>query len=114
MTIPKYNEIMLPMLQNIVNQKSHSYENISEFLIKHFKLTDEDISKLTPKGNKRIFDNRVQWARFYLTKSGLMENSKRNSKITKEGTSFLKKHPDSFNRTTLLEIPQFAEYMKKA
>ena len=45
MTIPKYNEIMLPMLQNIVNQKSHSYENISEFLIKHFKLTDEDISK---------------------------------------------------------------------
>ena len=28
---------MLPMLQNIANQKNHSYENINEFLIKHFK-----------------------------------------------------------------------------
>ena len=104
---------MLPMLQKITNQKSHSYEEINEFLIKKFKLTDEDISKLTPKGNKRIFNNRVHWARFYLTKSGLMINSKKKSKITKEGISFLKKHPDSFNKTTLLEIPQFAEYIQK-
>jgi restriction system protein len=113
MDIPSYNEIMLPMLQYLSDQKNHSYQKINEYLITFFKLTSEDIEQLTPKGTKRVFDSRCQWTRFYLTKSGLIKNSKRKSKITKEGTNFLKVHSTSINKTTLLEIPHFSEFIQK-
>ena len=113
MDIPSYTEIMLPMLQHLSDQKNDSYEKINEHVVTLFKLTSKDMAQLTPKGNKRIFDSRIQWARFYLTKSGLIKNSKQKSTITEEGISFLKKHPISFDKTTLLEISHFSEYMQE-
>ena len=86
---------------------------MNEHVITLFKLTSKDIAQLTPKGNKRILDSRIQWARFYLTKSGMIKNSKKKSTITTQGVNFLKKHPTFFNKITLLEIPQFSEYMQE-
>ena len=114
MNIPNYNDIMLPMLQYLSDEKIHSFKKINEHLIIHLKLTDEERDQLTPKGNKKVFDSRCEWSRFYLKKAGLMENPKSGwCKISKEGVLFLKSHSKSITRNTLLVIPAFSKFMKE-
>lgn len=114
MNIPKYNDIMLPLLQHLSDKKDHSLTKINDYLVIHFKLTEEEQNMTNSKSNKTIFSNRCEWSRFYLKKAGLIESPKSKfTRITKDGLNFLESHPKSITRNTLLEIPDFAKFMKK-
>ncbi|MFC1566165.1 winged helix-turn-helix domain-containing protein, partial [Candidatus Neomarinimicrobiota bacterium] len=59
--IPKYEEIMLPLLQYLSDQKEHGLSETHDALAKQFKLTDDEIRTLLPSGKQAVFRNRVAW-----------------------------------------------------
>ena len=90
MEIPDLQTLMLPLLKLLEDGKEHSLKEILNTLAKQFNLTQEQLDQRLPKGNK-LFSNRVQWARAYLFKSGLIETPSRATyKITDEGRRVLK------------------------
>jgi restriction system protein len=111
MTIPKYNEIMLPLLQYIKDQKEHSLSDVKEPIYKLFKVTAEEKRELLPSGRQAIIDNRIGWARTYLKKAGLLKYTRRGFfRITDRGLSVLKENPSEINREYLMRFPEFVDF----
>ena len=109
--IPDYQTIMLPLLQITSDNEIHRFRDVVESLAEHFKLTEEEKYELLPSGNQVIFDNRVGWARFYLTKAGLLKSEKRGThQITDEGLKFLKSNPKSLRTKDLENFIAFVEF----
>jgi len=114
MAIPKYQEILRPILQYLSDEKPRSVQEINDYLAKHFQLTEEEKNCLKPSGGQALFKNRYGWAKFHLKKSGLLKTlSNADTKITKQGLEFLQSHQSSFDRKTLMEISQFSKFIKK-
>ena len=61
MTIPVFQQIMLPLLRLLEDKQEHSLRQVIDSLIKLFKLTQEEQHELLPSGKQAIFDNRVGW-----------------------------------------------------
>ena len=111
MTIPKYNEIMLPLLQYLKDQKEHSLSDVKEYIYNLFKVTEEEKRELLPSGRQAIIDNRIGWARTYLKKAGLLKYMRRGFfKITDRGLSVLNENPSEINREYLMRFPEFVDF----
>lgn len=77
MSIPDYQSFMLPLLKYAADNQEHSINDAIEFLSSEFKVTEEDRKKLLPSGTQSIIDNRIGWAKTYLSKAGLLELTRR-------------------------------------
>ncbi len=109
--IPDYQTIMLPLLKLTSDGEVHKFREVIEALAEHFKLTDEEKKELLPSGNQAIFDNRVGWARFYLTKAGLLKSEKRGThQITEQGIKFLKTNPTALRTKDLDNFKEFKDF----
>jgi restriction system protein len=115
MTIPNYQTAMLPLLRFAADGKEHSLREAIERLADHFNLNGEERKKLLPSGAQATFDNRVSWARTYMTKAGLLESPRRGYfKITDEGVRALKTNPEVINVKFLEQYPDFLEFKSKS
>jgi restriction system protein len=111
--IPKFDEIMLPLLKLLSDGKERSIRECIDELAKEFKLTDEERRKLLPSGTDRIFDNRVGWARTYLHKAGLIESPRKGYwKITERGKKVLAESPPKIDEKYLMQFEEFREFYK--
>lgn len=109
--IPDYQTIMLPLLKLTSDNKVHKFREVIESLADYFKLTEEEKRELLPSGNQAIFDNRVGWARFYLTKAGLLKSEKRGThQITEQGLKFLKTNPTDLRTKDLNNFKEFKNF----
>lgn len=59
MAVPKYHELMLPLLKRLADNKEHLMSELAEALAKGFSLTDGDLRELLPSGKQAIFPNRM-------------------------------------------------------
>jgi restriction system protein len=76
MSIPDYQSLMLPVLE--VAAKAETSVPLAEAEIAtKFDLSDEEREQILPSGKQRVLHNRIHWAKFYLTKAGLLESPKR-------------------------------------
>ena len=90
MSIPKYNELFTTFLKCLSDNSTKHINDIFEYCVKTFKLTQKDLSEKIKSGQGR-FKSRVGWAKTYLLKAGLIENPKRGYfKISIEGVKALK------------------------
>lgn len=111
MAIPDYQSIMLPLLQLCSDMKERQLRDAIEALAVPFKLTPEELNEMLPSGQQAVFTNRVAWARTYLKKAGLLENTRRSFfKITQRGLDVLKSNPTSINVKFLDKFPEFVEF----
>lgn len=111
MAIPDYQSIMLPLLKFTGDGEEHSRREAIEALADEFSLTDEERKELLPSGRQAIFNNRVGWARTYMTKAGLLESTKRGYfQITERGLDVLKQNPPEINNAFLRQFPEFVEF----
>lgn len=108
MTIPNSEDIMIPLLKFLKDGKNHRAADIANHLVSYFNLS-EDERKQRKKSGDRLFRNRIDWARFYLRKAGLIMNpEKSQTKITSEGLKLLKQNHKKIDRGFLLRYPKFA------
>jgi restriction system protein len=111
MTVPDYQTLMLPLLRSVADQQEHVVGEVVQELAVHFRLTPDERRQLLPSGRQAAFDNRVRWAKTYLTKAGLLETTGRGRfHITKRGLDVLSSPPDTINIGFLEQFPGFVEF----
>jgi len=114
MAIPDYQSIMLPLLRFASDEREHSLREAIEGLSSEFGLTDAEKKELLPSGQQPTFDNRVAWARTYMTKAALLESPRRGYfRITQRGREVLAKKPTEINVKFLEQYPEFIEFRTK-
>lgn len=77
MSVPKYDDLFNPLLKSL-NQLggSASVREMEEKVADILKLTDKEINEIH-SGNRTLLSYRLAWARNYLKRYGLLENSSR-------------------------------------
>jgi restriction system protein len=115
MAIPDFQTIMLPLLRITENGEKHRHGDVSAALAAQFDLSEAEINELLPSGKQARFNNRVAWARAYLKKAGLIENSSRGVfHITEQGMTLLKSDPPRIDIKFLMKYPGIQEWHNKS
>lgn len=110
MAIPKYHEIMLPLLKFVSNGKKVSFQSVVDAMAEHYSITDDERKILIPSGT-RLFDGRVGWASTYLKKAGLIDKPERGViVITERGHEVLKESISSITPSYLKKFDEFIEF----
>ena len=113
MSLPKYNELYSPFLTAIQDGKLHSMKEVKESIAKQLNLSEESLAERLPSGTQTVFANRVGWARTYLNKAGLIDNSEKACTIiTEEGKKILNEGEPITNALLAKKYPRFAAFRK--
>lgn len=106
--LPKYHEIMRPLLLLCADGKEHSMRDASAVIAQQMSLTEEQLKEMLPSGQQSVFENRLGWARTYLSKAGMLEKVGRGIFcITPRGLELLKKQTGQITRQDLEEYSDF-------
>ncbi|QJR81154.1 restriction endonuclease [Alteromonas pelagimontana] len=117
--IPNYQQFMRPFLE-IAYQAKQQGENeiklrdVINALADHFQLTEEERSETLPSGRQLVIDNRIGWARTYLTKAGLLEATRRaHFIITERGIQAVQSN-SPINNAYLKQFDEFIAFKTKS
>lgn len=114
MSVPDYQSIMLPLLKQAEDGQEHRLNDVIETLASQFSLADSDRKELLPSGKQAKFDNRVGWARTYLSKAGLLDSTARGKfRISQRGIEVLRSNPSEINNRFLHQFPEFLEFQNR-
>ncbi len=111
MSMPKFNEILYPLLDFLKNEEEFSVKDISDQIRdKYFNLTESEKNEVVSNGYTRFHD-RLMWARTYLKKAGLVEDPRRGFvQITESGLSTLKKYGNT-KTITISDLSKFDRFV---
>lgn len=115
MPVPDFQTIMLPLLRFAADGIEHSMSDAREELAEEFALTPEERAELLPSGRVRRFDNRVAWAKVYLTRGGLLISERRaHFAIAPRGREVLVTPPARIDISFLEQFPEFREFRARS
>ena len=98
MTVPKYHELMRPLLDLVADGRPRNLREAAPELAERLSLTDEDLTETLPSGYPRYL-NRVGWAKSDLNKTGLIESCGRGLfRISERGSNALPELPPQLDR----------------
>ena len=90
MAVPKFFEFFEAFLTAIEDGELHTAKEVRLKVAVDMKMTPADMAEMLPSGKQTTFGNRVNWARTYLNKAGLIETPSRGRyRITAEGKAAL-------------------------
>jgi len=113
MAIPDFQTIMLPLLRFSGDSKEHSIREAVDFLATEFQLSNGELRELLPSGQQETFANRVNWAKTYLKKAGLIHSTRRGYfQISQRGISDLEKKPSRIDIKFLRQYREFIDGLK--
>jgi len=110
-TMPKFNEIMYPILDWIKDGSEYNVKEISDKIRdKYFDLSEEQKAEMVFNGYTRFHD-RLMWARTYLSKAGLVLNTKRGYvQISDKGIQILKSKSNE-KEITLEDLAKYTDFL---
>ena len=74
-------------------------------------LSEEEREEMLPSGTQRLLHNRIHWAKFYMSKAGLIESPRRGVFVaTETGRALLASKPDRIDVELLRSYPRFVEF----
>lgn len=110
MAIPDFQSLMLPVLKEASNGEIRISEVVA-VLGSKLALTEDELTELLPSGKQTTFANRVNWAKSYLGKAGLINLTKRAYfEISDRGRSVLANSPESINTKFLESFQEFKNF----
>jgi restriction system protein len=108
--VPSYQKLMLPLLRLAADGKAHTTTDAAEPVAMSIGLTEKGRKATLPDGRNRL-RHRLEWARTYLKKAGLLSYPRRGSfQITTRGQSILASSPDEITNEMLMQFPEFREF----
>ncbi|MBV9734834.1 MAG: restriction endonuclease [Acidisphaera sp.] len=114
MSLPDYQELMLPVLSAACHGEVRIGE-VAEQLAKQFGLSPEERTTLLPSGKQTVFSNRVHWAKTYLGKAGLIESTRRGHfQITRRGEQVIASQPARIDNTFLAQFEEFKRFKERS
>lgn len=112
--IPDYQTCMLPLLKYAADNKEHKLADAVEDLSDQFGLTAEERKELLPSKTQEVIFNRIGWARTYMKKAGLLEDTRRGVfKITDRGQAVLGENLERLSTKYLRKFDEFNEFQRK-
>lgn len=112
MPIPDYQSLMLPVLR-LAAEGEKRVADVEDRIADEFGLTVEEREELLPSGRQRVLHNRIHWAKFYMSKAGLLASPARGRFIaTDAGKALLAQNPERVDVKLLLQHPEFREFYK--
>jgi restriction system protein len=113
MSIPDYQSLMLPVLKMSAQGGERRVTEISDGIADEFGLSADERDEMLPSGRQRVLHNRIHWAKFYLTKAGLIVAPSRGRfTATEAGHQWLAKNLDRIDLRMLMKIPAFREFYR--
>ena len=113
MTIPDYQSLMLPVLEEFAKGEARIGE-VVDVLASKLDLSDADMTELLPSGKQTVFANRVHWAKSYLKQAELLEPTRRaHFRITARGRDLLDSRPARIDNASLGRFPEFVEFKRR-
>jgi restriction system protein len=110
MAIPDFQTLMLPVLR----ASAAGEVKISDVVFSlgsELKLTEDELSELLPSGKQTTFANRVNWAKSYLGKAGLITLTRRAYfKASERGKQVLISPPERISVKFLETFPEFIAF----
>lgn len=114
MAIPDYQKLMLPVL-SIAAEGETRVPIAAQIIADRIGLSEDEREEMLPSGKQRLLHNRVHWAKFYLSKAGLIDSPKRGVfVVTPIGSALLAKQPSHIDVETLKTYPAFNEFYGQA
>ena len=112
--IPDYQTCMLPLLKYAGDNNEHKFSDAVDYLSNEFNLTQEERKELLPSKTQDVITNRIGWARTYMKKAGLLEDTRRGYfKITERGQSVIKENLERLSTKYLGKFDAFKEFRQK-
>lgn len=114
LAIPDYQFLMLPVLR-ASSQGEVRIGKVVEELADQLGLSPEERSELLPSGRQTVFANRTHWAKSYLSKSGLVDLTRRGHfKITPRGQKVLASNPKHIDNKLLMQFEEFRHFRERS
>lgn len=115
MTVPGFQEMMLPLLRLAEDGQEHRIADAIEILATKLGIDGDQRAELLPSGKQSRFTNRVHWARTYLGKAILLERGSYGTfRITGRGLQVLSENPTAISMSYLERFPEYVEFRKKS
>jgi restriction system protein len=111
MGIPDYQSLMLPLLKRVASSQV-SVPEVEPEIATEFGMTQAERDQYLPSGRQKVLHNRLNWAKFYLSKAGLVASEKGRFIATDAGRELLAKMPSRIDNDTLLAYPSFREFYR--
>lgn len=103
---------MLPVLR-LAAEGEQRVTDISDRIADEFGLGDEEREALLPSGRQRVLHNRIHWAKFYMSKAGLIVSPSRGRFVaTEAGRALLASSPSRIDVALLMREPTFREFYR--
>ena len=110
--IPDYQSLMLPVLE-VASKGETSVPLAADAIADRVGLSQSEREELLPSGKQHLLHNRVHWAKFYLSKAGLLESPRRGRfVISAAGRKLLSNPPERLDTKYLLSVPAFHDFYK--
>jgi len=111
MAVPDFQSFFKPLLEIAGDGKEHTIKEARKMIAFTMKATEEDLREMLPSGTQSKFDNRVAWAKIYLTKAKVLEAPRRaHFMITERGRKLLKEGHERIDVKILNQFPEFVEF----
>ena len=107
---------MLPTLQILERRHDEtSLSGLEDEIVKTLRLTSEDRARLLPSGGQTVLSNRLNWARSYLIKAGLIESPRRGQvRATDRGRDLLREPLIEIDLSVLERYPEFIAWRNQS
>jgi restriction system protein len=108
--IPDFQSLMLPLLR-AAERGECRIRDVAESLADELGLSEAARAKRLSSG-QTVFYNRVQWARTYLAKAGLIESTRRGYfRLTPRGEEVLASNPERIDTRFLSQYEEFRQFI---
>lgn len=110
--IPDYQTLMLPVLRLAATGEKR-VSDIVDPIATEFGLTPQERDELLPSGRQQILNNRIHWAKFYMSKAGLIASPGRGRFVaTEAGRALLATQPARIDVQSLMKYAAFRAFYR--
>jgi restriction system protein len=103
---------MLPVLR-LAQEGEMRVPEAADRIADTLGLSEEERDQRLSSGRQRLLHNRVHWAKFYMSKAGLIASPRRGRfTITEAGKQLLATNPARIDVPLLMQNPTFAEFYR--
>lgn len=116
MAVPKYDEMMVPVLRRIAETPGDAVtsKQLRRFVIDYWGLSDNEVAETISSGFER-YANNMLWACTYLKQAKCIESPKRGTYlVTQRGLDLVNSGVEKLDRQALMQFPEFCDFLNRS
>jgi restriction system protein len=108
--LPSFQQLMLPVLQLLGQRYDElSVGALEDELVRTLRISCEERARMLPSGNQTVLANRLNWARAYMSRAGLIELPRRGyCRATDRGRQLL---AEGVNEIDVGVLERYSEFV---